>query len=139
MRPYIGVPFEEANCWDICRRALLEQKGIALPDFSNRYSRDVDPSLDAAEAALRTELIRQEAATSAWSAVESAAPFDMLIIRTRSAPIHCALVVDAQYALSSRPPVGGHLVAYRSSLVAGRIVGIYRHAALRPPHDASRA
>lgn len=31
MKQYVGVPFSEASCWELCRRVYAEQFGIALP------------------------------------------------------------------------------------------------------------
>ena len=136
VRPYLGVPFDEANCWEICRRALFEQKGLALPDFADRYPRDRVTERDAATSAQIEELILQEAATREWARVERAQPFDVLLLRTAGFVSHCALVVDGQYALSSRPPVGGHLLSFATGLNAQRIAGIYRHAELRSADPA---
>jgi hypothetical protein len=33
VRQYVGVPFDQAPCWDLCRRVYLEQFDIALPEI----------------------------------------------------------------------------------------------------------
>ena len=124
--PYIGVPFEVANCWELARRVLRDQRGIELPDYAGLY----DPARaleDLSAARVVEELIVQERATAAWKRVEVPEPFDVILLRMLGHVSHCAVVVDRRTALSSRPRVGGHLFSYGLGRYAHRIEGFYRY------------
>jgi cell wall-associated NlpC family hydrolase len=42
LRKYIGIPFEEENCWQLFRRMYLELFNISLPSFADRYTHCMD-------------------------------------------------------------------------------------------------
>lgn len=136
VRPYLGVPFEEENCWELCRRALREQRGIDVPDYADLYDRGTDPT-DPREAARREEAMRQATATAPWRRVAVPEAFDFVLFRMLGYVLHCALVIDGRLALSSRPPIGGHLMDYRQGRFAQRTEGFYRHAGIAPAQSSA--
>lgn len=131
LAPYIGIPFTErgrdrtgGDCWAIPYLLYRDHYGITLPAYTEGYATTTDEEEIGA-------MVRRELPT-VWRpvALGEAQEGDLLIIRMRGQPMHCAIVV--------RPPWFLHLVQGAESCLerwdslkwTHRILGVYRHAAM---------
>lgn len=130
VRAYIGIPYSEANCWEICGRALERERGIHLPDFTRFYDRTADPERNIDHAKAVDAIIHLETTGGDWQRVTVPMPFDVILIRVFGYIAHCALVVDAQLALTTTTQLRSHLISYHQRRYSRRIEGFYRHVQL---------
>lgn len=124
--PYVGIPYVDKgrdrngiDCWGVCRLALAEVFGIALPDYTDHYRDGMDWA--AIGAAVHDGL------ADGWRRTEQPRGGDLLILRIAARPWHCALMLDSLLFLHAMP--GGSTVIERLDTPrwACRIEGIYRH------------
>lgn len=127
---YVGIPYalhgttrEGLDCWNLPRLWYLEQYGIELPSFGDRYGR----ALDAAERAHIAEIVRGE--SEQWARIRAGheARGDLVLFRVVGAESHLGLVLDTGRFLHARPAVGSCVERYDSPVWARRVVGFYRY------------
>lgn len=107
--PYLDIPYEELDCWNLVRKIYLEEFGILLPE------RD--------EAVDRTE----------WRLIPLGEEQvgDLLVFRSAGLGFHThvGVVVDARIRLMihTEPGINSHLGRYTSILWKQRLKNIHRH------------
>lgn len=124
---YVGIPYqlhgttrEGIDCWGLPRLWYLEQYGIELPSFGDRYGRE----LDAAERAHIAEIIKGESCK--WRQVRQADRGDLILFRVMADESHIGLVVEPGRFLHARQGVDSCVERYDSPAWARRVVGFYR-------------
>lgn len=128
---WIGKPYADKgrgpdafDCWGLAR-AVLQERGLVLPDYADAYATADDP--DEAAAAVRAGL------ADGWRAVSRPQPFDLIVLNVAKRPWHCGVMVAADRFLHVMPPAPTGRQAFScieridSPRWVGRIEGWYRH------------
>jgi cell wall-associated NlpC family hydrolase len=127
---FVGIPFllkgtdrTGIDCWNLHRLYMLEEHGVELPSFSDRYAR----TLDATERAHLAALIRGEA--SAWHEVPAGQERtgDVVLFRILGEESHIGTVVPGGRFLHARPGTDSCVENYRAPMWAPRVAGFWRH------------
>jgi hypothetical protein len=138
-RPYLGVPYAEANCWEITRRVLWNRAAIRVPDFSGEYDRDADEAGWADHVRDEVEsLVERELAGDDWRAVVGAVrPFDVAlyraIVRDGSGTLvvrrhaHIGVVIAPGLGISTSRATGSYLYRLGMRQWAAQLEGYWRH------------
>lgn len=126
---YVGIPYllhgttrEGIDCWGLPRLWYLEQYGIELPSFGDRYGRE----LDAVERAHIAEVVRGE--SSKWQTIRQGHEQrgDLVLFRVAGEEAHLGVVVDAGRFLHARLGTDSCVERYDSPVWARRVAGFYR-------------
>lgn len=126
---YVGIPYrlhgttrEGLDCWGLPRLWYLEQYGVELPSFGDRYGR----TLDAAERAHIAAIVRGEAAH--WQCIERGQEQrgDLILFRVAGDEAHLGIVLEAGRFLHARQSVGSCVERYDSPVWGRRVAGFYR-------------
>ncbi len=126
---YVGIPYrlhgttrEGLDCWGLPRLWYLEQYGIELPSFGDRYGRE----LDAVERAHIADLVRGE--SEKWTRVRAGHEQrgDLVLFRVAGEEAHLGVVVDTGRFLHARPGTDSCVERYDSPIWARRVAGFYR-------------
>ncbi len=126
---YVGIPYrlhgttrEGLDCWGLPRLWYLEQYGIELPSFGDRYGRE----LDATERAHIAEVVRGE--SPKWQTIRQGHEQrgDLVLFRVAGEEAHLGIVVDAGRFLHARPNTDSCVERYDSPVWARRLAGFYR-------------
>ena len=127
---WIGLPYADKgrgpdayDCWGLAR-AVLAERGMALPDYAEAYTRAADH--DSVAVAVRAGL------ADGWQPVDKPQAFDLVILNIAQRPWHCGVMVAPDRFLHVMPP-GPKGQAFScieridSPRWARRIEGFYRH------------
>lgn len=126
---YVGIPYrlhgttrEGLDCWGLPRLWYLEQYGIELPSFGDRYGRE----LDATERAHIAEVVRGE--SPKWQTIRQGHEQrgDLVLFRVAGEEAHLGIVVGAGRFLHARPNTDSCVERYDSPVWARRLAGFYR-------------
>lgn len=112
------------DCWGLTQFFYHEEFGIALPSYVGAYC----SSLEGEEV---SKLIANESATSMWREVSSPQFGDVVILRVRGLPWHCAVMVENNRFLHIVKGINSCIERLDSSLWNRRIDGYFRHTARR--------
>jgi cell wall-associated NlpC family hydrolase len=132
VKQYVGLPFAEhgrdhagVDCWGLLRLIYYEQFGLTLPDYAEDYVTTTDAQEIGA-------LVQREARTS-WEAVPlaEARVGDVLILRVRSVPTYCGLVLTAPAFLHIERRINAAVERWDAWHWRHRISGVFRHEAMR--------
>jgi cell wall-associated NlpC family hydrolase len=137
---YIGIPFLErgrdragCDCWGLVRLVLAERFGIELPS----HACDYDTVKDHGRIAELVGQGRHSQWIAVWSPLSSglchlpSAPGDVVLLRLSGLPIHVGLVVARGWMLHVEAKVDSILERFDGLEWRRRVLGIYRHVALR--------
>ena len=107
---YVGLPYEQANCWELVRRVYRETYDIQLP------------KLDTVGAVIEQ---------GGWLQVAKGAEIDgdVLVFKAGAAKTHVGIVVDPKekLMLHAEEGVDACVARYNSSIWKSRLRSIYRH------------
>ena len=124
---YVGIPYllhgttrEGLDCWGLPRLWYLEQYGIELPSFGDRYGR----TLDAAERAHRDALIGE--GRTQFTAVDVEQAFDLALFASGDVMAHIGLVVEPGRMLHIQRDRWSVLEDYRRPAWQRRLQGFWR-------------
>lgn len=126
---YIGIPFAEANCWELIRRIYSRELGIVLP---------LHDTIDTDDGEALRKAIEGDTAGPLWWRVDRGQerPFDVLIMRgfyksggrLHSADIHCGMVIGPQSLIHVEDGRESVALSYSHPTIGlGRIKKIWRH------------
>lgn len=120
---YVGIPFEEADCWQLCQRVYQQELNVSLPGFVDEY-KDPDDR-EALERIFNMELGKP----SVWRAVAQGEEqeYDLALIRLSPLPTHVGVLAGRDHILHSLPKVGAALEARSSLRLRGNIMGFYQY------------
>lgn len=120
---YIGIPFEELDCWQLCVRVYAQELGIQLPSFVSDYADAND------RAALERIFSEELAKPSRWRQVESGdeGEFDLALMRLSPLPTHVGLLTGDHRILHSLPGPGAVVESRQSLRLRGNVVGYFRY------------
>lgn len=124
LKPYIGVPFEEANCYELLRRIFLGLYGVTLPPqpyegATMRHGR--------ANAALMAEESKK------WIQVPAGDERfgDVVLPHIHGLPCHIGFAVGGGRMLHAQENTHSVIVSYRRALEwRDRHKSFYRHPAI---------
>jgi cell wall-associated NlpC family hydrolase len=85
---YVGVPYKECDCWEMCRRFSREQLGIELPEFF------YDKAHLAEQAAQHMANETTDALGVRWAAVTEPRVGDIALFRIKGLVSHSGIVVE---------------------------------------------
>jgi len=127
---YIGVPFAEANCWQLIRRIYSKELGIILP---------LHDTVDIEDGEGLQRAITGDTGTDMWRMVDlgQERTFDVLIMlgayfdgagTRKLAPIHCGMVVKPGMLIHVEPGQTSVCLSYtHPSITLRRIKQVWRH------------
>jgi cell wall-associated NlpC family hydrolase len=118
---YVGIPYQEKNCWQLIQLIFAEQWGVTLPDF------DVTVRGTAIDTIFASGIV--------WQAVDPQAVQigDVVAITGGRYVRHVGLVVAPGVMLHSQDGTDSVIESYESFVWRQRVGGFYRH-----PHFARR-
>lgn len=124
---YVGTQFQDGgrgngavDCWGLVQRVYKEQLGIDLPSYSEHY----ENTMQAVKIGALVSEVKM-----LWDSPDKPAPFDVIILRIRNAPMHVGVVTKAGFMLHCEQDIGAVIEDYRSQKWKNRIVGFARYAA----------
>lgn len=135
---YVGIPYlekgrsrEGADCWGLVRLILLEQTGLELPSYSEKYEDlPVDDRTDIKDGlASRADLVAPGLAFYKWSEVDrdELEPFDSILFTSLGELSHIGLVIRPTLMIHSHYSARSSVVAdYGLDSWQRRIVKCYR-------------
>lgn len=135
---YVGLEYEDRgrgpkhDCWSLIRTVYQEQFGLNLPSYAESYA----TATDAEEIG---QLVRGEAQTI-WHSIplREAQEGDVLVLRIKGQPCHCAVVVMPPLFLHIHQGINAALERWDSLKWRDRISGLYRHEELAARPEAVR-
>ena len=115
---YVGIPFEEYNCWQLICKIYNEQFGIKLSDYSNEY-----------KTALDKENIRliYERELKIWQQIKNPAFGDIIVLMIQGQPWHTGIVVSKQFMLHTERKIQSMIESYNGIIWKNKIIGYYRY------------
>lgn len=118
---YLGIPYSELRCWQLCRRVYAEMLGLELPDY---------PLAMADGSAPVTAYLDLEVGRAAWAEIPLAdvRPMDILQMRMLRPKDHVGIVVSVRPRLV--------LTTMRT---LGSMVADWAPVGPRPSHHTLRA
>lgn len=124
---YVGLPFKDKgrgpdgyDCWGLARAILAEQFGLqGLPDYAGTYAGAKD--WRSVEVAVRAGL------ACGWAAVQDAQPGDLVILKLKGHPWHCAVAVGGDWMLHVAEGTEAVLEQWTGPLWRNRVEGFYRY------------
>jgi len=117
---YIGLPFDDAHCWELVRRVYADQRRIALPFYGE---------VDARDLASVARTIEAGQGGDHWQPVAQPQLFDVALMRGRSRIWHVGVMVDARRVLHTEQATDAVVIAVRDPAISGRIIGYRRYVA----------
>lgn len=132
---WVGRPFDAADrepgchCWGLVRRVLAEQRGLALPAYSETSAEDL--------VAVARDIRRGSRDNAPWRRIEPAesGPLDVVLMTALAAggeraPIHCGILVTKLHVLHVERAAAAVVVPLDHWCVRNRVVGFFRHETL---------
>ncbi|MDR1128246.1 MAG: C40 family peptidase [Treponema sp.] len=123
---YVGIPFvsggrglEGCDCYGLVRLVLLLQFGYRLPLLSGEYR-------DALDSAVIEPVVHAQIPLLTGEKIETPEAGAVGVMKTRGAPSHIGIFVDAQYILHTLNRIGSHCVRFDCGPLRGSLEGIYR-------------
>jgi cell wall-associated NlpC family hydrolase len=126
---YVGIPFElhgtdrrGLDCWGLVRLYHLEQRGLKLPSFGDRYGRE----LDLEERRQIAAIVR--GASDEWQPVKAGTERrgDVVLFKMAGAESHLGIVVGEGRFLHARPGTDSCVESYKSLTWSRRVAGFWR-------------
>jgi probable lipoprotein NlpC len=128
---YLGLPYFDkgrtragVDCWGPPCIVYLEQLGIELPSYDDRYA-------NAAERAEISAIVAEAAASPTWTKIDRPRAFDIAVFKLDKGGSHVGLVVEPGQMLHV-VEAGDftHVEAYDGLRWGNRLLGIFRHREL---------
>ena len=116
---YIGLPFEQCNCWQLVCRVYREQLSIRLPFLDDRYENPYDKQ--AIAKLYQGELER------VWLKTDCPTVFSAAVFRIQGQLWHVGIVVDKDTMLHTYDHINSALERFNNSVWQHRIEGFYNY------------
>ncbi len=116
---YIGLPFEQFNCWQLVCKVYREQLGIRLPNLEGRYGSPDDKK--AVRDLYNTELPR------VWQRVEHPDIFTAVVFNVCGQPWHVGVIVAKTFMLHTFNKIDAVIERYTNKVWNRRIEGFYNY------------
>lgn len=131
---YVGLPYDDFNCWELVRYVYDSEWGVALPEYAGDY-------LDEEESEIISALIAGESSKpETWTVVAKKQDSNLVQfmppkegdvlwswIASPRHPSHVGVVVDETLMLHTRKATGAIVQSYRDRITSPKVEGIYRH------------
>ena len=117
---YIGLPFEEYNCWQLMCLIYRNEFDIELPDFKGEYSNALD--------AKKIEAIYNRELLSRFTKIDVQKQFCFVVIRMDGQPWHCGLVIDKNIMLHTDRGIDCVHQDFNTLEWKHRVIGYYEYA-----------
>lgn len=123
VRPYIGLPFsdhsrgEGFDCWGLVRLVYLQERGIELPDYGDRYV--------AARDATSVQIAIRDGLIEGWREVEAPQAWALSIFKVAGQPWHIGLAISPHRFLHMPAKKWSCVERFSSPEWANRIEGFY--------------
>ena len=115
---YIGLPFEQYNCWQLMCEVYNTEFDISLPHFENEYENSKDAKN--IKAIYEREFKR-------FKKIEHQKDFCFIVIRMQGQPWHCGLVVDTNVMLHTERGIGAVCQRFNTLEWKNRVIGYYEY------------
>jgi cell wall-associated NlpC family hydrolase len=112
---YIGLPFEDCNCWALVRRVYRDHLGIDLPE----YGEISDTDLLAVHRKMKAE-------AELWITPPDSRPFDVALMATKRGVSHVGIVTRPLWVLHTEKGSNAVHVPVSHLSLRSRIVGYRR-------------
>lgn len=123
VRPYLGLPFTDHgrgdgyDCWGLVRFVFQQERGIALPDYGDRYV--------AARHAASVEVAIRDGLLEGWRQVDTPQAWALSIFKIAGQPWHVGLAISAQQFLHMPAKKWSCVERFSSPEWVNRIEGFY--------------
>ena len=87
LNKYIGLPYEDYDCWQLIKLIYENELKTALPDYRKMYNSSSDIKQTG-------PVVSHGIADGHWEKVEAPEPNDVLIFDILGVPSHCGLYID---------------------------------------------
>jgi len=115
---YVGLPFEEYNCWQLICLVYRNEFKINLPTYENEYT-------DALDAKKIKKIYERE--LKIWTSIKTPQPPDLIICRVRGQPWHTGIVIAQNEMLHTQRYSNAVIERYDRFTWKNRIIGFRRH------------
>ena len=115
---YVGLPYEEAHCWELVRRVYAAERDIDLPTYGE---------IDAAKLVEVARAMAEAQAAEIWSPVQQGEAFDVALLRGRAQVWHVGIMVGPRHILHTERATNAVVVPLAHPLIAGRVTGYRRY------------
>ena len=117
---YIGLSYEQYDCWQLICLYYDRELGISLPTFEGEYENGDDR--DSIERIYTRELARRT-----WPAVAEPAWPDLAVFRIDGNKWHAGIVVGAKHMLHTQRGCNSVIEKYTNLRWKNRLYGFYRY------------
>jgi len=114
---YVGIPFEQYNCWQLVCLVYQKQFGITLCDYGKEYKDFSD-----------RENIKKiyEREFNIWQPIEKPAFGDIIVLRILGQPWHAGIVISKRFMLHTEKNLQSIVEGYNGLIWKNNIIGYYR-------------
>ena len=117
---YIGLPFEEYNCWQLICKIYRERFEILLPDFKGQYRNHLD------RRSIK-KLYEREMYLS-WQQVDTPVFGDCISLKIKNQPWHCGLIVSNTSMLHTENNLWSVIEPFNGPMWHNNIIGFFHYA-----------
>ena len=119
---YVGIPFEDKDCWQLCRYVYRQELGQSLPTFD--YSDPTD--FKSLNVIFNEELDGRTRFKQVEDHMEE--DYDLVLMRLAVLPTHVGILVGERHILHTLPDIGSCIDRKDSVRLSANIRGYYRYA-----------
>ena len=117
---YIGIPFEQLNCWQFICHYFKHEFNIKLPCFTGEYQ-------DAYDNKNIAKIYTRELANKIWPRVKSPAYPDLVVFLIDGFKWHAGIVLDNVSMLHTQERCDSCIERYIGPRWKNRLYGFYRY------------
>ena len=119
VKDYIGIPFEELNCWQLFCRVYEEQFNIILPLFKNEYAGPMDKK--------NIKKLYEREVPISWIKVNPPEIGDAILLRVQGQPWHVGIIVASKHMLHTQEAMSSIIEKITGPIWRNRIMGFYHY------------
>jgi hypothetical protein len=119
---YIGIPFEEMNCWQFICYYFKNELNIKLPCYQDKYKNAEDKESI-------TKLYSQELASKIWPEIKMPIYPDIAVFKIDGYLWHAGIVLGNNYMLHTQKFCNSVIEKYTNLRWKNRLYGFYRYQA----------
>ena len=116
---YVGLPFEEYNCWQLVCLVYKNELNIILDDYKNEYHNAIDRENIAS--------IYTREMHRTYIKIDNPQAFDVVVCRVRGQPWHTGIVIESNQMLHTQRYINAVVEYYDRFNWKNRILGFYRY------------
>jgi cell wall-associated NlpC family hydrolase len=120
LNKYIGLPYEQYDCWQFICHYYNQELGILLPTFAGEYRNGADHQNI-------NRIYTRELARQIWPAIEDARWPDLAVFHIDGEDWHAGIVVGAKHMLHIQKGCNSVIEKFTNLRWKNRLYGFYRY------------